>query len=427
MQHATTAIDPCPLIAPAGAGFRPKLPINVQSREFIENAYATFDWLLEHEPVTHGRISLMRAYFISRYDDCLTILKDKHRVTRNRATAKGKKSGKGGYLVPGPLRHLVSSMINVDDPEHRRLRNLVHKAFTPRALRRLEQRIETLTEELLHAAMQRGGGALDLIEAYCLPIPVTVISEMMGVSQAEMPVFVNGVSFMSRGFSGLSLAKALFWELPKLDRFVRQLIADKRETPGEDILSGLISAEVDGDRLSEDELVSMVFLLTLAGYETTVYLICNAVLMLLLHPEQREIALSGREALEGAIEETLRFHGSVQGTEVQYALEDIELSGVVIPKGSAMFPLLAAANRDPRVFDRPQVFDVTRSPNKHLGFGQGVHYCIGAPLARMEARIALEALFRVAPGLELGVGVEELRVQPTALMRRYETLPVRLR
>ena len=193
------------------------------------------------------------------------------------------------------------------------------------------------------------------------------------------------------------------------------------------ILSNLIHAEIDGERLTEDELVSMMFLLTIAGYETTVYLITNAVLMLLMHPGQRELALSSKQMLDGAIEETLRFHGSVQGTELMYAAQDIELSGVVIPRGSGISAVLGAGNRDPRVFERPHVFDITRSPNKHLGFGQGVHYCIGAPLARMETRIALETLFRRAPQLELAVDPDQLRLQPTVLMRRYEELPVRMR
>lgn len=406
-------------------GFTPKRPIDISRQEFVDNANDYFDWLLANEPVAEGRMSLMRGYLVSGYEDCLSVLKDKQRITRNRAKAKGKK-GKGGYPVPGPLEHLVSSMINTDDPEHRRLRNLVHRAFTPRALNNIEARIESLTEELLDAALRRGG-EFDLIQAYSLPIPVKVISEMMGVSDEDMPVFVDGVSFMSRGFSFFSLFKTLLWDLPRLDRFVRKLVARKREAPSDDILSGLIRAEIDGDRLSEDELVGMVFLLTLAGYETTVYLITNAVLMLLMHPEQRELALSSEEQLSAAIEETLRFHGSVQGTEAQYAAEDIELSGVVIPKGSAVFALLGAANRDPRVFERPGVFDITRSPNKHLGFGQGVHYCIGAPLARMETRIALRNLFERAPQLELAVAPEQLRLQPTALMRRYHELPVRLR
>ena len=195
MATASTTLPTHALFAPASADFQPKLPIDVSRAEFIDNAYAYFDWLLEHEPVIEGRMSLMRAHLVSRYDDCLTILKDKERITRNRAKSRGKE-GQGGYLVPGPLKHLVSSMINIDDPGHKRLRNLVHRAFTPRALQRLEQRIETLTEELLDKAM-RQGGTVDLIEAYSLPIPVTVISEMMGVSERDMPVFVKGVSFMS--------------------------------------------------------------------------------------------------------------------------------------------------------------------------------------------------------------------------------------
>ncbi|MEM9457978.1 MAG: cytochrome P450 [Myxococcota bacterium] len=421
----TSAISTPDFFTPAGAAFRPKLPIDLSRREFIDNANAYFDWLLEHEPVTPGRMSLMRGYLVSRYDDCLTVLKDKERITRSRRKARGK-GGNGGYPVPGPLEHLVSSMVNTDDPEHRRLRNLVHRAFTPRALRRLETRIEALTDELLDAALAQGG-TVDLIQAYCLPIPVTVISEMMGVSMQDMPLFVKGASFFSRGFNIPSILKLLLWDLPRLDRFVRRLIATKRETPGEDILSNLITAEIDGDRLSEDELVAMAFLLTLAGYETTVYLIANAVLMLLLHPKQRELAMSSRAHLEGAIEETQRFHGSVQGTEIQYASEDIELSGVVIPKGSAIFALIGAGNRDPRAFERPGVFDITRSPNKHLGFGHGIHYCVGAPLARMETRIALQRLFERAPQLELAVSPDALRLQPTVLMRRYESLPVRLR
>lgn len=412
-------------LTPARADFVPKLPLNIADPEFIANPYPTFDWLLEHAPVTPGRFGMMRAHLVSRYDDCLTILKDKQRVTRNRAKAKGK-SGEGGYPVPRSIRHLVSSMINTDDPEHRRLRNLVHQAFTPRAIKGIENRIEALVDELLDDALKRGG-TIDLIQAYSLPIPVTVISEMMGVSDEEIDIFIDGVSFMSRRFGVASLLKLLFWEAPRLDRFIRQLVVAKRANPGEDILSNLVTAEVDGDRLSDDEIVAMAFLLTFAGYETTVYLITNAVLMLLLYPEQRELALSERAKLDAAIEEVNRFHGSVQGGEAMYAAEDIELSGVVVPRGSAMFAMLGAANRDPRAFDRPTVFDITRTPNKHLGFGQGVHYCIGAPLARMETRIALERLFERAPKLQLAVPPEQLEVQPTALMRRYRALPVRLR
>lgn len=417
--HAAT------FLAPADATFKPKLPINLGSAKFIRNCYPTFDWLLEHEPVTRGKLSLMRPYLISRYDDCMTILKDKERITRNRRKAKGKK-GKGGYPVPKSLSHLASSMVNTDDPDHRRLRDLVRRAFTPKAVSKIEERVDAMTTKLLDDAMDRDG-PIDLIQALCLPIPVTVISEMMGVPYDDMSVFVKGVSFMSGGMGAFNLLKAAFWDLPKLDKYLRKLVDAKSAEPGDDILSGLIAAEVDGDRLTRDEVVGLAFILNFAGYETTVYLIANAVLMLLMHPEQRELALSDDEHLKAAVEETLRFHGSVQGTEANYALEDITLSGVTIPKGSMLFPLLGAGNRDPRQFDRPHVFDITRSPNKHLGFGHGIHYCIGAPLARMETRIALRQLFERAPALELAVEPDKLKLQPVPLMRRYNAMPVRLK
>jgi cytochrome P450 len=421
--HAST------LVAPVTSSFKPKLPLQVGSQQFIDNCYPAYDWLLEHAPVTKGKMSVLNAYFVTRYDDCMTVLKDKERFIRNRNRARGK-PGNGGYPAPKSLKHLVSSIVNTDEPDHRRLRDLVHKAFTPRALTYLDERIEALTAQLLDDMFDKGlatGDAVDLIQNFSLPIPVTVISEMMGVTDPDdMQRFIGGVSFMSGGFGIRGLAKGLLWDLPKLDKLVRKLVAEKRVTPGEDILSGLVQAEHEGDRLTEDEVVGLAFILTFAGFETTVYLIANAVLMLMLHPEQREIALSDDEHLALAIEEIQRFHSSVHGTEANYALEDIELSGVTLPKGSAIFPLLAAGNRDPRHWDRPTVFDVTRTPNKHLSFGQGIHYCVGAPLARMETRIALRRLFERAPQLELAIPVEKLERQKTPLMLRYKQLPVRL-
>ena len=403
--------------------FKPRLPIDLNNLEVIKNMDQVYDWLLEHEPVAKGKASILRGYFVSRYDDCLKVLKDHERFTRVRGKPKGK-SGGGGYMVPKSMRHLVSSIVNTDDPEHRRLRDLVHRAFTPRSLDYLGGRIEELTHELIDSMGSKQ--EVDLIKAYTHPIPVQVIADMMGVDRSEMPVFENGLSVLTEGLSGWSLLRTILWDLPKLDKFVRHLIAKKREALGEDILSGLITAEVDGDRLTEDELVAMTFILILAGFETTVYMIANTALMLLLHPEQRALALSSAENFDKAIEESLRFHGSVTASEAHYTMEDVTLSGVTLPKGSTVFALFAAANRDPRVFDRPEIFDITRTPNKHLGFGQGIHYCVGAPLARIEARIALKTLFERAPNLELAVSPERLEMQKVPFFRRYASLPVRL-
>lgn len=189
-------------------------------------------------------------------------------------------------------------------------------------------------------------------------------------------------------------------------------------------VTGLIEAEEDGDRLSEDELVAMVFLLIVAGYETTVHLITNAVQTLLTHPEQLARLRAEPELIESAVEEVLRYNGPVHGTKPEYALEDVTLHGVTIPKGAVVMPLLGAANHDPAVFENPEVFDIARTPNRHLGFGQGIHYCLGAPLARLEARIALKTLFERNPNLRLAVRPEELKLQYIPGWHRHVSLPV---
>nr|AIA15589.1 Cytochrome P450 [uncultured bacterium] len=397
-----------------------KHPINVSSPAFTANKYAYYAWLREEAPVYKGKMSVISAYFLSRYEDCARMLKDP-RFVRNRATARGG-GGKLPFPAPKSILLMTQSMILEDEPNHRRLRNLVHKAFTPRALDQLGNRIEQLTHELLDAAEKQG--TVDLMQAYALPIPVTIISEMVGVSDADMPRFRNGVRVLSEGFSGWSLLRTFFWDLPSTVKFVRTLITRKRADPQDDILTGLIQAEDEGDKLSEDELVSMVFLLIFAGYETTVHLITNSVVTLLQHPDRLGRLRSNPAMIESAIEEILRYNGPVQGTKPSYPTEDVTLHEVTIPKGSTVLPLLGAANRDPAVFPNPDVFDISRTPNKHLGFGQGIHYCLGAPLARLETRIALKNLLDRNPNLWLAVEPEQLQLQNLPLWNRYARVPV---
>ncbi|MGB0385565.1 MAG: cytochrome P450 family protein [Ardenticatenaceae bacterium] len=398
-----------------------KEPVSINSSEFTANKYAYYKWMREEMPVCKGKMMpLMNAYMLSRYDDCVSFLKDP-RFVRDRATA----TGGGGVLpfpVPKTITLMAKSMILEDEPEHRRLRNLVHKAFVPRALAKLEGRIETLTHELLDKAEKEG--TVDLMPAYSLPIPVTVISEMVGVADDEMDKFQNSLRVLTDGFSGWNLFRTFAWDLPKTVKFMRELIAKKRVNPQDDILTGLIQAEEEGDKLSEDELISMVFLLIFAGYETTVHLITNSVLTLLQHPEQLARLRAEPDLMDSAIEEILRYNGPIEGTKPAYALEDVTLHGVTIPKGSTVIPMLGAANHDPSVFENPEVFDITRTPNKHLGFGRGIHYCLGAPLARMETKIALKNLLERNPNLSLAVPAEELKVQNIPLWHRYESLPV---
>lgn len=396
-----------------------KQPINFSSKEFTENKYEYYKLLLEDYPVCKGKVSILKGYFISRYDDCVNFLKDP-RFVRNRTTATG--GGRFPFPMPKSVSLMAQSMITEDEPEHRRLRDLVHQAFTRHSLAKLEERIEQLTNELLDQAEKQG--TVDLKPAYALPIPITVIQEMVGVEEEDMPHFYESVQGVTENFSGWTVLRALFRELPNLSKFVREMIQHKRSNPQDDILTKLIQAETEGEKLSEDELVSMVLLLVAAGYETTVYLIINSVLTLLQHPDQLALLRAEPTLINSAVEEILRYRGPVHSTKPAYALEDVVLHGVKIPKGATVFPLLGAANHDPAVFANPEVFDIRRSPNKHLGFGSGIHTCLGAPLARMETRIALTNLLRRNPNLRLAVDPSELELINIPLWHRYKSLPV---
>ena len=401
-----------------------QLPLDLNSTEFANNKYEYYKWMREEAPVFHGKLSILDVYILSRYDDCVSFLKDP-RFVRNRTTATGSKMP---FPMPVPIpkstRLMAQSMITEDEPDHRRLRNLVHQAFTRHSLEKMSARIEVLTHELLDKAEAQG--TIDLKEAYALPIPVKVIQEMMGVDDADMPKFKDGLTALKDGFSGWTVVRTFLWDMPRLSKFIRGLIARKRSNPQDDILTKLIQAEDEGEKLNEDELVSMVFLMIVAGYETTVQLITNGVLTLLQHPDQLEKLRNQPELIDSAIEEILRYCGPVQSTKPAYALEDVTLRGVTIPKGSAVMPFLGAANHDPSVFENPEVFDIERFPNKHLGFGSGIHACLGAPLARMETKIALTNLLQRNPSLRLAIDSSELELQVRPGWHTYKRLPITL-
>jgi cytochrome P450 len=398
-----------------------KHPINITSKEATENKLAYYKWLLEEAPVYKGKASIMNVYFVSRYEDCVAMLKDP-RFVRNRSTATGGRRIPIPFPIPKSTSLVFESRINEDEPNHRRLRNLVHKAFTARAISKLGARIETLTHELLDKAEAQG--EVDLMQAYSQPIPVTVISEMLGVDSGDMPKFIKSLRSLTKSITVWNMLRGCFWYLPQSVKFVRELIVRKQQNPQDDILTGLIQAEDEGDKLSEDELVSMVFLLTLAGYETTLQLINCAVVTLLDHPDQLQRLRDQPELIESAIEEVLRYSGPIYSTEWCYAREEATIQGVTIPKGATVIPLVGAANRDPAVFENPDLFDITRTPNRHLGFGRGIHYCLGAPLARLETKIALTTLLERNPNLRLAVDSHALKLQRAPLFDRYTSIPV---
>ena len=404
--------------------FDPSRPLKFGSREFANQQFDWYRHLLEEAPVTPSRLAGMKVTLVARYDDCRMVLTDP-RFIRNRARARGKPGTNPSPLpfpLPKSVKALAISMIVQDDPAHRRLRNLVNKAFTAHAVARLGDRVESLSHQLLDRLQKQE--RFDLLEAYAHPIPTVVISEMLGVDSEDASHFESVMRALQTGLSGTAMLRMLAWDLPRASRFMRELIEKKRQAPGEDILSGLIHAEEEGDRLSADELLAMTFLLIVAGFETTQHLIANGTRLLIEHPDQLERLRAEPALWETGVEEMLRHRGPVMSTKPNYATEDVTLHGVTIGRGTPVMPLLGAANHDPRAFDDPDRFDVARSPNHHLGFGFGAHFCLGARLARMETRIALQNLFERLPGLRLAVPPETLERVPLPGWNRHAALPV---
>jgi cytochrome P450 PksS len=318
---------------------------------------------------------------------------------------------------------LSQNMLSKDPPDHTRLRGLVHKAFTPRLIEQLRSRVQGLSDELLDKAARKG--SMDLVDEYALLVPVTIIAEMLGVPSGDYRKFQR---WSNRLISNTTMRDVLF-SIPSLvmfHRYLRKLIERRRDSPGDDLLTALIQAEEAGDKLSPDELVSMVFLLLVAGHETTVNLIAGGTLALLQNPEQLERLRKNPDLIGPAVEELLRYASPVEVSTERFTREDISVGGVTIPRGDLVFGVIASANRDERHFKDPNTLDLGREPNKHLSFGMGIHYCLGAPLARLEGQIAVQTLVNRFPQLRLARPAESLKWRTGVLMRGPKQLPVSL-
>jgi cytochrome P450 PksS len=266
----------------------------------------------------------------------------------------------------------------------------------------LRPRIHSIANNLLDEMGDHGRG--DLIEHYAFPLPMTVIAEMLGIPAADRDQFRRWTKLLLFGGN----PGEDFTALMEFAGYMNNMIHERREKPQEDIISALVQAEEGGDKLDHMELLSMLFLLLVAGHETTVNLIGNGTLALLQHPDQLEKLRQNPDLIKPAVEEILRYNGPVDITTTRWTFDDVEIGGTVIPKGEAVWAALLAANRDPAQFENPDVFDITRDPNKHIGFGNGIHYCVGAPLARLEGAIALNALVQRLPDLELAIPQDDL-------------------
>ncbi len=326
-------------------------------------------------------------------------------------------------LPPDVARGIYHHLLYASPPEHTRLRRLVAKAFTRGRVDGLAPRIEETTHRLLDEVA--GADVVDLIPALAYPLPITVISFLLGIprdAQADFRAWT--APLIAPEVAGYDTYAA---SARTLLTFLRQLIAVKRREPGEDLLSDLVAVRDGEERLTEDELTSMLLLLVVAGHDTTVNLIANGVLALLRHEDQRALLAADPDRLANAIEELLRYDAPVHNTVPARATEPVEVAGTTIEPGDVVVFSLLAANRDPDQFGEPGQLDLSRDCGTHTAFGHGIHYCLGAPLARLEARIALGALLDRFPRLSLAVPADTLTRKPSMTMNGLTALPVRLR
>lgn len=402
-------------------GIRIEDGINLASAQFKEDAYEIYKESRKVQPVLFvNKTELGAEWLITRYEDALPLLKD-NRLKKDPANVFSQDT-LNVFLTVDNSDYLTTHMLNSDPPNHNRLRSLVQKVFTPKMIAQLEGRIQDIADDLLNEVERKG--SLNLVDDYSFPLPIIVISEMLGIpkeDQAKFRIWSHAVIACPETPEEIKETEK---QLSEFITYLQYLVDMKRKEPKEDLVSALILAESEGHKLSARELYSMIMLLIVAGHETTVNLITNTVLALLENPNQLQLLKENPKLIDAAIEEGLRYYSPVEVTTSRWADEPFQIHDQTIEKGDMVVIALAAANRDETVFENPEVFDITRENNRHIAFGHGSHFCLGAPLARLEAKIAITTLFERMPELQIKGNREDIKWQGNYLMRSLEELPL---
>ena len=401
---------------------------DLMAQETKRDPIAFYAHLHEQGPLTYlaNFSEIGGAWIATSYDDALTILKDP-RFIKDRQKLSAPQQGQGSPAQGTFVQRTFAwrrDVLMVDPPDHTRLRSLVSKVFTPRMIELLRPRIQQITDELLDAVQDQG--KMDLITEFAYLLPITVISEMLGIpvkDRAQFRVWTQALINLPETIQpGVEDARIVAVE--EFLGYIKTLLAEKREHPANDLISGLVQAEDEGDKLNEQEVISTVFILIVAGHETTVNLIGNGTLALLQHPDQLHLLQNDLSLIPSAVEELLRYTAPVTLATPRWASEDVTLHDQVIRKGDMVFVSLIGADTDAQHFADPASLDLTREENQHLAFGKGIHFCLGAPLARLEGQIAFSTLLRRLPHLQLAVEPEHLTWTRTPILRGLKSLPV---
>ena len=383
----------------------------------VNDPYPRYEQLRSEDPV-HWNEGI-RAWVLTSYQDVLDALRDP-RLSAERITALLREAGAGAEELE---RTFVGMMLFSDPPDHTRLRSLANMAFTPKVLEGMRSQIQNTVDHLLDDIQEQGH--MEVISDLAYPLPAIFISEILGVADGDRDRFRKWSNDLAAFLGNLRAVSENHGparqSVAELTEFLREIVARRRKEPQDDLLSALVTAEDQGESFSEDELYSMCIMLIFAGHETTTNLIGNGILALIRHPEQLEKLRQQPSLIESAVEEIIRYDGPVQTTS-RTALEDMQIGGKQIAKGDRISLTLGAANRDPAHFNDPDLFDIERSVGRHVGFGFGIHFCLGAALARMEGQAAISAVVKRMPEIRLEDAELEWRDNP--VLRGLKSLPV---
>ena len=405
------------------------LAVLLSGAAFKADPHPTYARLRVEAPV-YCRVSrdgAARMWFFTRYDDVAAALRDDHRFVKDADATLTSAQLLARPPAPPLYRLLTHHMLNTDGEAHARLRALVNKAFSARQVEQMEPRLRTIAHDLLDRLVPRG--AMDYVGDFALPFSIAVIAELLGIPSRDRHRF--------RAWSHILVAPSvdaarnerktarLAQVMQDFVDYLQGVFAARRRAPQPDLITSLLEAEETGDRLSTEELFSMILLLTVVGHETSVFLLANQALTLLTHPAVLAAVRRDRSMIAPVIEEVIRYEGPVERATMRFAAEEIALHGETLQRGDAVSLVLASAHRDERVFAQPDLFDPARSGVRHLGFGLGAHYCLGAPLARLEARVALDTLLDRLPAVQLAIPHVDLRWQTNPIVRGPKRLPLR--